>query len=247
MQYQGGIFQTAITIANAHHTSDAEWKRNVDLCMFRFPTRRKDGSYDLNLPEFCGKIMNSLNARGWCVAFAYGSIENKLRPFVLAAEMVKAGFQLVDIIIASRPWWGGKRSDTHLALSHEYIFLFSKAATWHLDRTPVYPLLEGAKYEEASCPGNSWDLKWNLKSFNPAENYSADVAAAIMKMVCLLPGSVILDPIMGGSSGLDAALECGHSFIGYEPDEEKYAKYSKIIKKAHKLIKERDGEHGRSE
>jgi hypothetical protein len=166
---------------------------------------------------------------------------------VFAAEMVKAGFILVDIIVASRPWWGGKRSDTHLALSHEYIFLFSKSSAWYLDRSPVYPLLDGPKYEDASCPGNAWDLKWNLKTFNPAENYSADIAAAIMKMVCLLPGSVVFDPIMGGSSGLEAAIECGHSFIGYEPDLDKYTKYGKILKKANKLMKERDQEHERRE
>lgn len=247
MQYQGGVFPTAITINNCHHSDDAEWKRNVDLCLFRFPTRRKDGSYDLNLDQFCGKIMNSLNSSGWCVAFAYASIENKLRPFVFAAAMVKAGFNLVDIIVAARPWWGGKRSDTHLALSHEYIFLFSKASSWYLDRSPIYPLLQGEKYEGASCPGNSWDIKWDLKNFNPAENYSADLAAAIMKMVCLLPGSVVLDPIMGGSSGLEAALECGHSFIGYEADPARYAKYGKIMKKVQKVVKERDEEHVRAD
>lgn len=242
MQFQGGIFPTTITVNNCSHSSE-EWKRNVDLCIFRFPTRRKDGSYDLDLPSFASKVMNSLNSRGWCVAFAYASIENKLRPFVFAAEMVRAGFELVDVIIAARPWWGGKRSDTHLAMSHEYIFLFSKSSTWYLDRSPIFPLLEGEKYEDSSCPGNMW----NLKSFNPAENYSADLASAIMKMVCLLPGSVVMDPIMGGSSGLEAAIECGHSFIGYEPDQDRYAKYGKILKKAQKLLKERDGEHARGE
>lgn len=246
MEYQGGIFPTTITINNCSHTSE-EWKRNIDLFLFRFPTRRKDGSYDLDLPKFCSKIMDSLNSRGWCVTFAYGSIENKLRPFVFAASMVKAGFNLVDVVVASRPWWGGKRSDTHLALSYEYVFLFSKAPTWYLDRESIYPLLEGAKYEGASCPGNSWDFKWNLKNFNPAENYSADLASAIMKMVCLLPGSVVFDPIMGGSSGLEAAMECGHSFIGYEVDADKYAKCFKTMKKVQKTLKTRDDEHARHE
>jgi len=240
MQYQGGIFQTSITINNCDHSTQ-DWKRNVDLCIFRFPTRRKDGTYDLDLSTFCPKIMNSLNSKGWCIAFAYGSIENKIRPFVFAAEMVRAGFNLVDVIVATRPWWGGKRSDTHLALSYEYIYLFSKSDTWYLDRSPIYPLLEGEKYEEASCPGNAW----NLKNFNPAENYSAELASAIMKMICLLPGSVVMDPIMGGSSGLEAALECGHSFIGFEPDNSKYLKYDKIMKKAQKMVKERDSEHAR--
>ena len=246
MQYQGGIFQTSITISNCHHTSEA-WKRNVDLSIFRFPTRRKDGTYQIDLEDFCSKTFNSLNSRGWCVAFAYASIENKLRPFVFAASMVKAGFNLVEIISVSRPWWGGKRSDTHLALSHEYLFLFSKATTWYMDRSPIYPLLYGTKYEGTSCPGNSWEVKWNLKNFNPAENYSADLASAIMKMICLLPGSVIMDPIMGGSSGLEAAIECGHSFIGYEMDLLKYNKYSKIMKKAQQFVKDRDIEHERHE
>lgn len=242
MEYQGGVFPVNVTIANCAYSQE-EWKRNIDLIMFRFPTRRKDGTYALDVDDLARRCHSSLTSRGWCVAYAYASIENKLRPFVFAASMVKAGFILVDIIVATRPWWGGKRSDTHLAMSHEYIFLFSKADDWYLDRTPVYPLLEGAKYDDASCPGNAWDLKWDLQTFNPAENYSAELAAAIMKMVCLLPGSVVMDPFMGGTSGLEAAVRCGHSFIGYESDEEQYHKCGKTMKKLAKLIKDRDHDH----
>lgn len=245
MEYHGGVFPVNVSISNCAYSVE-EWKRNIDLIMFRFPTRKKDGSYELDIDNLARRCHDSLSSRGWVVAYAYASIENKLRPFVFAANMVKAGFTLVDIVVATRPWWGGKRSDTHLAMSHEYVFLFSKSDDWYLDRSSIYPLLIGEKYEDASCPGNAWDIKWNLKNFNPAENYSAELAAAIMKMVCLLPGSVILDPFMGGSSGMEAAVHCGHSFIGYETDVERYNKYAKIIKKLSKVVKERDHEHGQS-
>lgn len=237
-----GIFPTRIAVNNNSHTS-TDWLRNIDMIIFRFPSRKKDGSYDVNITEFSSKIFNSLNSNGWCVVFAYGSIENKLRPFEFAAELKNTGLHLVDVVSISRPWWGGKRSDTHLALSYEHVFLFCKSDKWYLDRTSIFPLLVGDKYENTSCPGNAWDLS----NYNPAVNYPADLATAIMKMVCLLPGSVILDPFMGGSSGIEAAVECGHSFIGYEVDTDRYNKYSKVLKKVQKLIEDRDADHERTE
>lgn len=242
MQIQGGIFPTRVVIHNCSSLSQ-EWLRNIDLIIFRFPVRKKDGSYDIDLAGFSSKIRDSLNASGWCVVFAYGSIENKLRPFEFATSLRDSGMNLVDIISINRPWWGGKRSDTHLALSHEYVFLFSKSDKWYLDRTPIYAELAGDKYDGATCPGNSWDLK----GYNPAENYSPDLACAIMKMICLLPGSVILDPFMGGKSGIEAASSCGHSFIGFEPDSDRYAKYSKVLDRVKKRIESRDNDHSKGD
>ena len=100
-----------------------------------------------------------------------------------------------------------------------------------------------SKYEGVTCPGNAWDLN----NYNPAVNYPADLASALMRMVCLLPGSVILDPFMGGASGIEAAVECGHSFIGYESNTDRYNKYSKVLKRVQKQIDERDADHERTE
>jgi len=248
MGMNAGIFPTKILIHNFANDQE-EWLRNIDMILFRFPSRKKDGTYNVNIVEFASKVYSSLNANGWCVVFAYGSIENKLRPFEFASALKDTGLQLVDIVAASRPWWGGKRSDTHLALSYEHIFLFCKSDKWYLDRASIYPLIAGEKYEGVSCPGNSWDLYnyWDLNNYNPAVNYPSDLASALMKMVCLLPGSVILDPFMGGSSGMEAAVECGHSFIGYETDIDRYNKYSKVLKKVQKQIEERDEDHERTE
>lgn len=242
MQVQGGIFPTRVVINNCSY-KDQDWLRNIDLIIFRFPVRRKDGSYDINLVDFSTRIKDSLNPSGWCVVFAYGSIENKLRPFEFASELKNVGLNLVDVISVNRPWWGGKRSDTHLALSHEYVFLFSKSSKWYLDRTPIYSQLSGDKYDGATCPGNSWDLK----GYNPAENYSPELACAIMKMVCLLPGSVVMDPFMGGKSGIEAASTCGHSFIGFESDKGRYDKYSKVLEKVQKRIENRDNDHSKGD
>ena len=237
-----GIFPIKIVVNNCPH-DQSDWLRNIDMIIFRFPSRRKDGTYDINLVDFSNKINNSLNANGWCIVFAYGSIENKLRPFEFATTLKDTGLNLVDIVAISRPWWGGKRSDTHLALSYEHVFLFCKSDKWYLDRSPIYPLVIGSKYEGVTCPGNAWDLN----NYNPAVNYPADLASALMRMVCLLPGSVILDPFMGGASGIEAAVECGHSFIGYESNTDRYNKYSKVLKRVQKQIDERDADHERTE
>ena len=242
MQLQGGIFPTKVTVHNCTY-SEQEWFRNIDLVMFRFPVRKKDGTFDVDLKTFSDKVFNSLNSGGWCVVFAYGPIENKLRPFEFAAALRDVGLTLVDIISINRPWWGGKRSDTHLALSYEHVFLFSKSDKWYLDRSPIYSLLSGDKYQGATCPGNSWDLN----TYNPAENYSPDLASAIMKMVGLLPGSVVLDPFMGGKAGIEAASACGHSFIGYEVDKGKYDRYSKTLEKVKERIDNRDDDHSKGD
>lgn len=242
MQIQGGIFPTKVVIHNCSY-KDQDWLRNIDLVIFRFPVRKKDGTYEIDLVDFSTRIINSLNPNGWCVVFAYGSIENKLRPFEFAAVLKDMGLNLVDIISINRPWWGGKRSDTHLALSYEYIFLFSKSDKWYLDRNPIYPELKGEKYENATCPGNSWDLK----GYNPAENYDPSLTCAIMKMICLLPGSVILDPLMGGRAGIEAASACGHSFIGFETDKDRYIKYSKVLDKVKRQIENRDNDHSKGD
>ncbi len=240
MHIKSGIFPTSVSIHNCSY-KDAEWMRNVSLIMFRFPSRRKDGSYDIDLESFAANVRDSLTPSGWVVMFSYGSIENKLRPFEAAAALQASGLNLVDIVTVNRPWWGGKKSDTHLALSHEYIFIFSKNVKWYLDRSHVYKILTGDKYDGTSCPGNSWDLK----NYNHNENYSAELATVLMKMLCLLPGSVVLDPFMGGTSGVEAAVTCGHSFIGFESDADQYIKCSKTLKKVQKQIEERDNEHSR--
>jgi DNA modification methylase len=211
------------------------------MILFRFPTRKKDGSYDIDLADFAKRIMDSLNPSGWCVAYAYASIENKLRPFDLAAALRDVGLHMVDIVVINRPWWSGKKSDAHLALSHEYAIIFSKNSKWYLDRAQIYPVLTGDKYKDVSCPGSSWDLK----KYNHNESYSAELSTAIMKMVGLLPGSVVFDPFMGGSSGIYASVACGHSFIGFETDQDQYVKYTKVLKKVKKQIDERDVDHAR--
>lgn len=210
--------------------------------MFRFPSRKKDGTNIFDDKDFAKRTYESLNSRGWCIFYAYCSIENKLRPFEFALEMQAAGLIPVDVVIITRPWFGGKKSDTHLSLGYEYAFIFSKHDNWFLDRIPVNAVLSSDKHDLSACPGNSWFLK----DYNPAEIYASDLAAAIMKMTGLLPGSVVFDPLMGGSGGLEAAVACGHSFIGFEQDMDKYNKYPKVLKRLEKGIKIRDKEHNKS-
>ena len=233
-----GIFPVRVTIENVKfHT--IKWPRNLDTIMFRFPARAKDGANEISDTNLAAHIVTSLNTNGWCIVFAYSSIENKLRPFEFAEVLKMAGLTLVDIAVFYKPWWGGRKSDSHLAGSHEYVFLFTNAKTWYLDRAYLHDVIQGEKYTGVSCPGNSWELK----KFNPAELYPLDLASAILKMISLLPGSVILDPLMGGATGLEAAVYSGYSFIGYEADAKKYKSYEKVMKKLSQHIKERDTDH----
>lgn len=237
LQHESGIFPTKIVLEQ-RGISGVPWPRNVDAIIFRLPARKKDSCQDIDDDVLAGQISASLHKNGWCVVFAYGSIENKLRPFDFALKMKAKGLQCVDVISITKPWWGGKRSDTHLACSHEYVFLFTKADRWYLDRACIAPILKG-ETEEGACPGNSW----HLANYNPAEVYPREVASVVLRMLSLLPGSVVMDPLMGGSAGLEAAVSCGYSFIGYEADPKVYKKYEKVIGKLKGSILERDEEH----
>jgi DNA modification methylase len=155
----------------------------------------------------------------------YAPTESKARPFEIAKVMSEEGFNHIDNIIIEKSWLPGKRSEMNLVNSHEYVLHFCNGDVWNLDRLPIKDYLKTP--EEQSCPGNTWKVKTGSLD----ESYPLDLAMLLIRMTDALPGSLIFDPYCGGSSGLIAALELGHSFCGFEQNTRKIKKYKQIIEK----------------
>jgi hypothetical protein len=142
--------------------------------------------------------------------------------------MTENGFNHIDNIIVNKSWLPGKRSESYLVNSHEYVLYFCNGDVWSLDRLPIleYLKLDG----EVSCAGNSW----TIQTGSLEESYPLDLAELLIKMTDALPGSVIFDPFMGTKSALRAALKNGHSFYGMETNNKKIQQYKKMIDKFNK-------------
>ena len=158
----------------------------------------------------------------------YAPIEAKWRPFEVAKMMVDAGFTHIDNIVVKKTWFPGKRSETNLVNSHEYVLHFCNGGVWKLDRLPIrqYMKIEN----DISCPGNTWQIETGSLD----EAYPVDLAELLIRMTDCLPGSVIFDPYCGGTGSLRAALKLGHSFFGFESDHKQIKKYEKIVKEYNK-------------
>lgn len=201
----------------------ATWPHNVDILISRVPIRKRDGySYEF-MQKMANKIKGSMAPNGVVFLICYAPNEDKARPFEICKAMVEAGLTHVDNIVICKSWLPGKRSDANLVNSHEYVLFFCNGNVWGLDRLPVKEYLKMG--ESVSCPGNTW----TVETGSLEEAYPLDLALLLVKMADQLPGSLLFDPFMGTQSGLLAAVECGHSFNGFEKDTKRVQKYKKLI------------------
>ena len=223
------IFQTNVRINNmdAMHP-DATWAKNIEVCITRIPIRKRDGFDPDKFKEFAARLKNHMIPNGIVFLICYAPIEAKWRPFEIAKMMADAGFTHIDNIIVKKTWYPGKRSETNLVNSHEYVLHFCNGDVWKLDRLPVREYLKTE--EETSCPGNTWEIETGSLD----ESYPVDLAELLIRMTDCLPGSVIFDPYCGGTGSLKAALKLGHSFFGFENDSKQIKKYEKLVKEYNK-------------
>ena len=153
----------------------------------------------------------------------YAPNEDKCRPFEIARAFTDEGFTHIDNIIIEKSWLPGKRSESNLVNSHEYVLHFCNGKVWKLDRLPIKEYL--GLDESASCPGNTW----KVETGSLEEAYPLDLAELLIRMTDALPGSVVFDPYMGTSASLQAAVKLGHSFHGFETNQRKLKRYKGII------------------
>lgn len=234
MDNLSSLFKTNVRIHNmGPMDKDAVWPRNTEICITRVPIRKRDGFDHAQFTEFAKRLKSHMVPNGIVFLICYAPIEAKWRPFEIAKAMVDVGFTHVDNIVVQKTWFPGKRSETTLVNSHEYVLHFCNGDVWKLDRLPVREYLQTE--EEVSCPGNTWKIETGSLD----EAYPLDLAELLIRMTDCLPGSVIFDPYCGGTGSLRAALKLGHSFFGFEQDSKQMKKYEKVIKEYNKELKDK--------
>lgn len=220
------LFNTNVRISELSPLDkDAVWPHGIEVCICRIPVRKRDGYSYEKMEEFAKKLKDHMVPNGIIFFICYAPVEDKARPFEVSRIMTSTGFKHIDNIIVQRSWFPGKRSETSLVNSHEYVLHFCNGDVWKLDRLPVRHYLKTP--EDISCPGNTWKVETGSLD----DSYPVDLAELLIRMTDCLPGSVIFDAYMGSQAALLAALKLGHSFFGYETDPRKFKKYKKMIEK----------------
>lgn len=218
------LFSTNVKI-NATDPLDplAIWPNNIEITVCRVPIRKRDGYSKDKMKKLAARLKSATVTNGIVFLVCYAPNEDKSRPFEIAQAFQEEGFTHIDNIIIEKSWLPGKRSESNLVNSHEYVLHFCNGKVWKLDRLPIKEYL--GLDESTSCPGNTW----KVETGSLEEAYPLDLAELLIRMTDALPGSVIFDPYMGTSASLQASLKLGHSFHGFEANQRKMKKYKKII------------------
>jgi DNA modification methylase len=218
------LFATNIRINNYNPLDkDAVWPNNIEVTICRIPIRKRDGFSKKKIEQLAEKLKANTVKNGIVFLICYAPNESKARPFKVAEIMENVGFNHIDNIIIEKSWLPGKRSESNLVNSHEYVLHFCNGKVWNLDRLPIKEYLNID--DDTSCPGNTW----KIQTGSLEESYPLDLAELLIRMTDVLPGSIIFDPYMGTASALNACLKLGHSFYGFDTDQRKLKKYKKII------------------
>lgn len=218
------LFKTSVRIQDLDPMDpNAVWPANTEICITRIPIRKRDGWDAAKFEEFAKRLKTIMVPNGIVFLICYAPTEAKFRPFEIAKTMSDIGFNHIDNIVIKKTWFPGKRSETNLVNSHEYVLHFCNGDVWKLDRLPIRQYMK--VNDILSCPGNTWEIETGSLD----ESYPVDLAELLIRMTNCLPGSVIFDPYCGGTGSLRAALKLGHSFFGFEQDKKQIKKYEKII------------------
>jgi hypothetical protein len=224
MSNESLVFDTHIKIDTLNPMDkDAVWPANIEVCVTKFPIRKRDGfSADL-LKKFVKKLKASVVPNGKVYIVCYAPSECKSRPFEVAKEMIGAGFNHIDNIVVEKTWMPGKRAENMLVNSHDYVLFFVNGDTWKIDRSPLHTYL--MQEESSPCIGNTW----LVQTGGLDEGYSDDLAELLLRFSDLLPGSSVFDPFMNNSGIIKACLKLGHSLKGFETDNRKINQYKKLL------------------
>lgn len=225
MDNLANLFKTSVRVSNLSPLDkDAVWPHGIEVCIARIPIRKRDGYDAAQLEKLVSKLKTHMVPNGIVFLICYAPTEAKWRPFEVAKMMVDQGFNHIDNIVIEKTWFPGKRSETNLVNSHEYVLHFCNGDVWKLDRLPIRQYMK--THDSVSCPGNTWKVETGSLD----ESYPIDLAELLIRMTDLLPGSIVFDPFMGTQASLKAALKLGHSFYGFEQDARKLKKYDKLTK-----------------
>lgn len=225
------LFSTNIRINNCDPLDQfAVWPNHIEISIFRVPIRKRDGYSKEKIEKLAARLKSTTVKNGIVFVICYAPNEDKARPFEVASIFSKEGFTHIDNIIIEKSWLPGKRSESNLVNSHEYVLHFCNGDIWKLDRLPIREYLK--LDESISCPGNTW----KVETGSLEDSYPFDLAELLIRMTDALPGSIVFDPYMGTPASLQASMKLGHSFFGFETNQRKLKKYKSIVDEYQKEI-----------
>jgi hypothetical protein len=204
------ISRVGITLTAVDPLADtAVWPHNIEVCLTRVPIRKKDG-YSVELIEKLAKKLKTAMARGGSVfLICYAPAEDKARPFEISRAMTTVGFKHIDSIIVERTWTPGRRAESTLSNSYDFVLHFVNGDSWKLDREP---LREYMGIDDPNiCPGNLWCVETGSLD----EPYPIDLAELLVQTTACLPGSLLFDPFCSGTALARCAIKLGHSMTAF--------------------------------
>ena len=141
-----------------------------------------------------------------------------------------SNFHVQNEIIWSYNWGG--RSKTNFARKHEYIWCYSKEATFlfnadqvRIERKQKINIRTGEEFEKGTIPTSIWEKNNHTTSKEYCKWHPTQKPISILERFILAytnPGEVVLDIFNGSASTMVACENTGRIFNGCELDEEYY-------------------------
>lgn len=205
---------------------------SINLIITSPPYKEQDGfSWQLiqNVAKECYRVLknNSL-----CYINFGHLAGNKSRPFIVAAEFEKVGFNWIDTIVWIKNHYTPIQGNKRVNNLTEFIFQFAKSKNYQLDRLSI-----GVPYTDKSnigrysdkdlrCGGNVWHIPYetiqNKEQKLHKDRFPVGLPARCIKLSNLERGDVVLDPFGGSMTTGVACAELEMGFVGFEIDEEMF-------------------------
>ncbi|MFA5558652.1 MAG: site-specific DNA-methyltransferase [Methanofastidiosum sp.] len=205
---------------------------SIDLIVTSPPYKEQDGFSWLLIKDVAKQSFRILKDNSLCF-INFGHLARfKSRPFKVALEFEKVGFEWVDTIMWVKNHYSPVQGDKRVNNITEFIFMFAKGKNYHLDRLSI-----GVPYADKSnvgrysdidlkCRGNTWSIPYaTIRRKDEKlhkDRFPVELPLWCIKLSGIKKDSVVLDPFGGSMTTGVACEELGMRFVGFEINEEVY-------------------------
>jgi len=199
---------------------------SIDLTVTSPPYKEEDG-FSWALIQVVARELYRVHKKNSLCFVNFGHLaRRKSRPFLVALEFERAGFEWIDTITWVKNHYTPIQGDKRLNNITEFIFMFAKGRDYHLDRLAI-----GVPYKDKSnigrysdkdlrCAGNCWHIPYDTiqrkEQKRHKDRFPLELPMRCIKLAALPRGSVVLDPFMGGGTTAVASRLLGMRFVGFE-------------------------------
>ncbi len=195
--------------------------------------------YRQYLKQVWTEVHKKLSHSGLLFVNIGDSFDNQFKSHEIANDILDCGFNLVQTVVWVKVQHSPVQGDKHLNHLYEYIFIFSKAQDYSLQRLAI-----GIPYKDKSnigrwkvakddlrCRGDVWFINYETVQRHSQKLHEAIFPKQLPELCIKLASSkssdTVLDPFLGSGTTILAAADLGRSSIGYEIN----ASYERIIRR----------------